>query len=152
MFKLQTEHLFSYSGRLAPPELIGPSAEGARAHFYISGGTFAGPRLNGTLKAVGGDWFCLRRDGIGEVDVRTTIETDDGALIYLSYRGLGDLGEDGYDRFLRNELPPKLPLKTTPTLRTAHPRYQWWHRVFCVGVGEFDSATLSASYDVYALH
>ena len=34
---------------------------------------------------------------MGLLNVRATIETNDGALIYVSYHGLTDLGEDAYD-------------------------------------------------------
>ena len=52
---------------------------------------------------------------------------------------------------LRGELPKTVKLRTTPTLRTAHPDYQWLHRLLCVGVGEADLEKLEVSYDVYAV-
>lgn len=151
MFKYAMEHLFSYTGNLAPPELIGPTPEGIRGNFYITGGSVHGPRLNGKLRPVGADWFCLRADGIGTPSVRTTIESDDGALIHVTCEGFGDLGEDGYAKMLRGELPAKLALKSRVIASTAHPNYQWLHREFCISIGEFDLASLSASYDVYAV-
>lgn len=151
MHDYRMEHLFSYSAGLKPPEVLAPLPEGARATFYITGGAVRGERLNGRVQPVGADWFLLRRDGVGELDVRTTMESDDGALIYVSYPGLGDLGEDGYDKFLRGELSKKLKLRTTPVMRTAHPDYQWLHRLLCVGVGEVDLEKFEVSYDVYAV-
>jgi hypothetical protein len=145
------EHLFSYNAKLKPPELMAPLPEGARATFWILGGTVHGPRLKGKMHAAGADWFLLRRDGVGQLDVRGTLESEDGALIQVSYPGLGDLGEDGYERFMRGELPRKLKLRTTPTLRTAHPDYQWLHRLLCVGVGEADLEAFEVSYDIYAV-
>ena len=152
MFPYEMEPVFSYTvGLAAPPEVIGPVPEGIRANFYVTGGTVQGERLKGRVRAVGGDWFLIRRDGIGQLDVRTTIETDDGALIDVAYCGLGDLGPDGYDKFLRGELPKTLTLRTAPQLRTAHPAYQWLQRAFCVGIGEVDLERFSVSYDVYAV-
>ncbi|HZR33902.1 MAG TPA: DUF3237 domain-containing protein [Nevskia sp.] len=151
MHEYRMEHLFSYNAGLRPPEVIAPLPEGARATFHITGGTIRGRRLNGRLQAAGADWFLLRRDGVGQLDVRATLESDDGALIYASYPGLADFGEDGYERFLRGELPKTVKLRTTPTLRTAHPDYQWLHRLLCVGVGEADLEKLEVSYDVYAV-
>jgi hypothetical protein len=146
------EHLFSYMANLkAPPEIIGPVPEGIRVNFYVTDGVLTGPRLRGRLLPVGGDWLTLRRDGIGVLDVRATIETDDGALIDVAYRGIGDLGEDGYEKFLRGETPKKIALRTAPMLRTAHPRYQWLHRVFTVGVGEADFERFAVRYDVYSI-
>jgi hypothetical protein len=151
MFDYSTEHLFSYVVRLAAPELIGPVPEGLRANFYVTGGEVSGPRLQGRVRAVGADWFLLRRDGVGQLDVRTTIETHDGALIDVSYPGFGDLGPDAYERFLRGETPPRIALRTAPRMRCAHPGYQWLHRAFCVGIGEVDLERLVVSYDIYAL-
>ena len=143
--------LFSYSATLQAPEVIGPVPEGIRVNFYVTGGQLSGPRVTGHLRPVGGDWLTIRRDGIGVLDVRATIETGDGALIDVAYRGIGDLGEDGYEKFLRGEIPATLPLCTSPVLRTAHPDYQWLQRVHCVGVGLADFGGLKVSYDVYAV-
>jgi hypothetical protein len=150
-YPLEPEHLFSLQATLAPAELIGEVPEGIRLNFYVTGGTVAGPRLRGRLRPVGGDWFTLRRDGVGQLDVRATIETEDGALILASYEGIGDAGPEGYERFLRGELPKVLPLRTGPRIRTAHPQYQWLQRLFCVGVGEVDLERLEVRYDIYAV-
>ena len=152
MHKLDAEHLFAYTATLqAPPEAIGPVPEGARANFYITGGKVLGPKLKGIVRPVGADWGTVRTDGMLAVDVRATIELEDGALVYVYYMGLGELGADGYQKFLAGQLPPKFPLRTAPVFRTAHPQYQWLHRRICVGVGEADLASFSVSYDVYAI-
>ncbi|HSW14985.1 MAG TPA: DUF3237 domain-containing protein [Solimonas sp.] len=151
-FPLQAEHLFSMAATLqSPAELIGAVPEGIRLNFYVVDGHVEGPRLRGRLRPVGGDWFTLRRDGIGQLDVRVTIETGDGALIQATYEGIGDCGIDGYEAFLRGELPRVLPLRTAPTLRTAHPDYQWLHRLSCVGLGEVDLERYEVRYDIYAV-
>jgi len=152
MFKAELEHLFAYNATLqAPPEVIGPVPEGIRATFYVTGGEATGPRLRGRVRPVGADWGLVRRDGMFVLDVRATLETHDGALIYAYYNGLGDLGADGYDKFARGELPPRLALRTLPVMRTAHPEYQWLHRRQFIGVGEADLEKFTVSYDVYAL-
>ncbi len=152
MFDYKMEHLFSYTASLqSPVETIGPVPEGIRVNFYITGGVIRGDRLNGRIRPVGADNFLVRRDGIGMLDVRTTFETTDGAVIDVAYRGIGDLGEDGYDKFLRGELPKKLPLRTGPSMRTAHADYQWVQRLHCMGVGEVDLERFEVSYDVYAV-
>ncbi len=152
MFVYQLEHIFSYTVNLqAPPEVIGPTPAGLRVNFYVTGGTVTGPRVHGTLRPVGGAWLTVRPDGIGILDVRITIETDDGALIDAAYTGVGDLGADGYERFLQGDLPAKLPLRLVPRFLTAHPDYEWINRVQCVNVGEVDLTTFVVSYDTYAL-
>lgn len=152
MHPLSSEHLFGYRATLrAPPEIIGPVPEGARANFYVTGGEVTGPRLHGRVRPVGADWGTVRNDGMLAIDARITLELADGALIYGHYHGLGDLGPDGHARFLAGQLPARLPLRTAPVFRTAHPQYQWLHRLLCVGIGEADLDRFTVGYDVYAI-
>jgi Protein of unknown function (DUF3237) len=152
MIDYTLEHLFSYTGTLAAaPEVIGPVPEGLRVNFYSTGGDIVGPAVRGCVRPVGGDWMTVRRDGVGVLDVRTTFETDDGALILVTYGGVADLGPDGYDRFLRGDLPATVPLRISPKFGTSHPAYEWLNRMHCVGVGEYRAAANAACYDVYAV-
>lgn len=146
------EHIFSFGAALeSPPEAIGPVAEGVRVNFYSQGGDVTGPKLQGRCRPVGGDWLTVRRDGVSILDVRTTLESHDGALIAISYTGVGDLGEDGYQRFLDGNLPARLALHVTPRFQTAHPAYLWLNRIQCLGIGEVDMERSYVSYDVYAV-
>src|SRR3546814_3414186 len=113
-------------------------------------------RFRSQRRPVGADFFTLRHDCVGELDVRTTIETDDGALIYTHYVGIGDMGVDGHARFLAGELPPKLVLRTGPRFSTAHPKYQWLSRLYCVGVRSEEHTSelqslMRISYAVFCL-
>src|SRR4028118_1304798 len=63
---------------------------------------------------VGGDALTIRTDGVGILNVRNTIETREEALIYAAYTGVAELGADGYERFLRGDLPPLVPLRVVP--------------------------------------
>jgi len=146
------EHILTYTGRLvSPPEVIGPLPEGIRVNFYSAGGEVSGPKIRGKLRPVGGDWATVCKDGVARLDVRTTFETHDGALILVTYHGVIDLGEDGYDTFLRGEMPAVARIRTSPLFSTSHPDYLWLTRLFCLGVGEYQRATNEAKYDVYAV-
>jgi hypothetical protein len=155
MNEFALEHIFSYTGTLAdPPEVIGHLPEGLRVNFYSTGGEMTGPGWNGKgirgrVRPVGGDWVTVRNDGIGLLDVRTTFETHDGALILVSYQGLVDFGEDGQEKFARGEFPPCVKLRTSPRFSTSHPEYLWLNRLHCVGIGEYRPAENAARYDVY---
>jgi hypothetical protein len=152
MHDYDLEHIFSYTVTLHPPEVIGPVPEGARANFYVSEGEATGPKVYGKLHPVGGDWLVVRTDGVAILDVRATFETrDEGALIYVSYTGVGELGEDGYERFLRGDLSGSVPLRVVPRFLTAHPDYRWLNRLQCLGIGEVDLERSEVSYDVYAV-
>jgi hypothetical protein len=146
------EHILSYTGRLASqPEVIGPVPEGLRVNFYSAGGEISGPRVQGVLRAAGGDWMTVRRDGVGVLDVRTTFETHDGALILVTYAGVIDFGENGYDAFVRGDLPATARIRISPRFATSHPAYLWLNRVHCLGIGAFTAAANAARYDVYAV-
>jgi hypothetical protein len=114
------EHLFSYNATLySPREVIGPVAEGLRLNAFVTGGKVDGPRLRGIVRpGSGADWLTIRTDGIAVLDVRGTIDTHDGGLIYRACRGLSDFGPDGYARALKGELVPDgTPIRTTPTFQ-----------------------------------
>jgi hypothetical protein len=146
------EHLFSCTGTLAnPPEFIGPLPEGIRVNFYSSGGEFSGSRVRGRIRAVGGDWVTVRKDGVALLNVRATFETHDGALILVTYQGMIDFGEDGHDKFLRRDLPPVAKIRTSPRFLTSHPDYAWLNRLHCLGIGEYCTAHNETKYDVYAV-
>ncbi len=83
--------------------------------------------------------------------MRATYESHDGALIDAAYTGVADLGEEGYQKFLRQELPRTVQARIVPRFRTAHPDYQWLNRVQCIGIEEVDMERLEVRCDVYAL-
>ena len=153
MIDYRLEHIFSYSATLAPSlEVIGPLPEGLRVNAYVSGGVVSGPKLRGKLRPVGGDWLTVRTDGVGILDVRATIETHDGALIFVIYTGVLDLGEDGYQKFLNGEPPAGgTPIRMSPRCHTSHPDYQWLNRLHCLGIGQAFLERSEVRYDVYAV-
>ncbi len=151
MIDYKLEHICSYTATIAPPEVIGPLPEGIRANFYVTGGEVSGPKLRGKVRPVGGDWLTVRADGVAILDVRATIETHDGALLYVTYSGVSDAGEDGYQRFLRGELQEPLSIRTAPRIHTAHPSYLWLNRLHFLGIGEAYPSRGEVRYDVYAV-
>jgi hypothetical protein len=150
MFEYNLEHLLSFTVKIAEPEVIGPVPEGLRVNGYITGGEVTGPRISGKPRPVGGDWLTIRKDGVAILDVRATIETRDGALVYIVYGGVCDLGPDGYDRFLNGTLPQRATIRAVPRFHTSHPDYLWLNRLQCLNVGDVDLTTGLVRYDVYA--
>ena len=148
---VKLEYVCSYWATLAPPEIVGPVPEGIRVNFYVTQGEVTGPNMKGKLRPVGGDWVVLRTDGVGVLDVRATLELDNGAVIYTTYGGVLDLGPDGYGEFAKGILPPQIALRIAPRYYTSHPDYVWMNRLQCVGVGNFERDTLRVDYDVFAM-
>jgi hypothetical protein len=152
MYPYKLDHIFSYAAGLNPEfEVIGPTPEGLRVNLYITGGEVTGPKLQGQFLPVGADWLTIRPDGVAILDVRATIKTHDDALIYMSYPGVGDLGQDGYQRFLDGDPVTQFPIHTTPHFITSHESYLWINRLQCIGIGDADLAGPTAAYDIYGL-
>jgi Protein of unknown function (DUF3237). len=78
--KLQSEFLLDLNLEAQTPQNLG-SAGGGRLIVPVSGGTFAGARLKGTIIPPGGDWIVQRPDGSRVLDVRILLQTDDGEKI-----------------------------------------------------------------------
>ncbi|MEM7726893.1 MAG: DUF3237 domain-containing protein [Cyanobacteria bacterium P01_A01_bin.45] len=151
MLNYSLQHIFSYHLQLQPPEIIGPGPAGIRANLYTSSGTVTGEKIQGILRPVGGDWVTVRTDGIVITDVRGTIETQDEALIYMTYTGVLDLGEDGYQQFLQGNLPATAQIRNAPRFQTAHSDYLWLNRLQALSVAEINFTTFIADFDVYAV-
>jgi len=105
-----------------PTEEVGETPHGTVSIFPVTGGTFDGDRLRGKVLEGGGDWVTARADGTLELDLRVTLETDDGARIYMTFTGI----RDDTSHYFR----------TTPRFETAAPQYAFLNRLLAVGVGE----------------
>jgi Protein of unknown function (DUF3237) len=147
------EFLGALNVQLAKPaESFGATADGLHITFWIASGEIRGPKINATILGEGGDWMNVRRDGVGEADVRITFKTDDGALLLSCYYGIFDLGPDGYARALREDYDPVPPLVVVPRFVTSHPDWLWLSRLQCVGIGRVTMADLKVRFDLYAVH
>src|SRR6266849_292162 len=101
---------------------IGSTPRGALSIFPVTGGSFEGELLRGKVLAGGGDWVTAKGDGTFELDLRVTLETDDGALIHMTFTGVRD---DANHYF-----------RTLPRFETAASKYAFLNRLLAVGVGE----------------
>src|SRR5947209_18774324 len=79
---LPVEHLFTITANTTAPTVIPNGPQGGRVIVGVTGGTFEGPRLKGTVAdSPGGDWLTARTDGSFRLDVRVILKTHDGAAI-----------------------------------------------------------------------
>lgn len=120
------------------PLSVGRMAVGERRIINISGGSFKGPRLSGIILPGGADWQNIRPDGITAVEARYTLQTDDGALIYVDNRGFRHGPADVMARLAAGEpVDPSLYyFRTTPVFETGSETYQWLNGMIAVAVGE----------------
>jgi hypothetical protein len=124
---------------VAPPQKIGAVPHGTRAIAPITGGTFDGPRLRGkVLPAGGADWTLLRSDGVLELDLRVTLETDDSALIYMTSFGLRHGPPETLAALARGEAvdPTTYYFRTAPRFETSAPQYAFLNRLIAIASGD----------------
>ena len=145
------QHLFDMTVQLEPPQMIGQTPQGSRQIFYVRSGTFKGPRLKGDLLPGGGDWFLLRPDNVGELDVRATLKTHDGALIYATYRGIFSASQEAWEKLYKGEPVDRdqYYFYTAPIFQTSATDYLWLNRILAVGIGT--AVPGGVAYRVFAL-
>src|SRR3954471_8026005 len=95
---LPCDYLFTITADTGdrPPAVLAGTPAGTRVVVTAMRGKFSGPKLNGTIANVaGGDWVVMRPDGSLKLDVRLVLQTDDGALVFMTYSGIGHRAADG---------------------------------------------------------
>jgi hypothetical protein len=134
---LELEPLFRIEVTLAPPQELGDTPLGRRRIIGITGGRFSGARLSGRVLPGGADWQVIRADGVADLDARYTLETNDGALIYVHNRGYRHAPPEIMKKLIAGEdVDPALYyMRTTPFFETGDARYAWLNRIICVGTG-----------------
>ena len=122
-----------YAGIVA----IGAVRAGRRGIAPVTGGSFTGERLRGTVRG-GSDWFVSIADGPLAIDVRLTLDTHDGAAIYCRYEGRMTAAPEAMTRFRNGALlaPGEYALTTMARFECGDERYRWLEDVIAIGVGE----------------
>ena len=133
--------VFEYLGTLRAETgtrtVVENGPQGTRTIVQVVGGRFEGPRLKASVQTPAGDWITNRADGSYRLDVRLTLKTDDGAMILVTYNGIGQTTNAGAS------------LRIAPLFETGDSRYVWLTRLQAVGVGERVGTTVK--YNIYAL-
>ncbi len=123
---------------VAPPVKIGATPHGTRAIAPISGGHFEGPLLRGKVVPGGADWTLLRSDGVLELDLRISLETDDGAQITMSSFGMRHGPPDVIAALARGETvdPSTYYFRTAPRFETAATKYLFLNNLVALATGD----------------
>jgi hypothetical protein len=122
---------------VAGVQKVGAVPLGTRLTAPIASGHFEGPRLRGKV-AGGGDWTLLRADGVLELDLRLTLETDDGALIHMASYGLRHGPPEVMAALGRGERvdPATYYFRTLPRFETGDPKYAFLNSLLAVASGD----------------
>jgi hypothetical protein len=125
---------------LAAPVMMPGTPSGTRVIVEITSAEYDGDRFRAQLAgAAAADWVVVAPDGTGLMDVRLTVETLDGATVYLAYGGRIDVssGVEGATVY------------STPRFETGDERYQWLNRIQAVAKGVITGGVLN--YEIYEL-
>ena len=131
------EYLGSMQVQTGTRTVVENGPQGTRTIVQINGGRFEGPRLKATVQTPAGDWITNRADGSYKLDVRLTLRTDDGALILVTYNGIGQTTAQG------------ATLRAAPLFETGDQRYAWLTHLQAVAVGE--RVGTDVKYNVFAV-
>ena len=102
---------------------VGSGPKGSRLLVDVTSVEVEGERIRAKLAASdAADWLTVGDDpSVGCVDVRLTLETDDGAFVYVEYGGRADMTTG--------------LIATAPTFQTGDERYAWLNRIQAIGAG-----------------
>jgi len=126
----------------------GQTPNGVRRLGFVTGGDVSGDRLQG--RVVGGaDWQTLRPDGSLCLDVRLAIETGEGSIVTMSYRGLRRGPAQVIERLEGGgEVDPaSYYFRIAPLFETSSAPLAWLNGVIGIGVGH-----RTAEGPVYVVH
>ena len=106
---------------------LGETPHGRRNVIPITGGTFEGPRLKGTILNGGADYQLSNSDGSRtELEAIYSIQTDDGTYIHVRNRGVIATGKDAQGQ-------PTFYFKAAPQLEAPNDSpYAWLNNAIYV--------------------
>ena len=107
---------------------------GRRTVIPITGGTFEGPLLKGTIVNGGADYQLANADGRTEIEAIYSIKTDDGVYIHVRNRGIIANEKDANGR-------PSFYFRAAPQFEApADSKYGWLNNALFVCAPEFSQA------------
>jgi hypothetical protein len=129
---------YRLEAELGDPVDVGNVSFGRRRIVPLTGGTFSGPELSGKLvPGASADWQIVLPDGTALGDIRYTLQTDGGALLYVQSRGVRHGSPEVLERLGRGEDvdASEYTFRTSTQIETASGELDWLNRGVFVGVG-----------------
>jgi len=138
--ELKSKLLFEVTFNLKPGVEVGQTLAGKRTIYPVLDGFFEGPNLKGKVLTGGADWFLQLNETTNKIDVRVTLQTNEGENIYVTYQGFLNLNADGTYYF-----------RTTPYFETSSKKHAYLNHIVSVGVGTIVKLGETVSYKVYQI-
>jgi hypothetical protein len=123
--------------QLKPPIAVGTGCAGTRVIFEVASVQVKGDRLGAEMTgAAAADWQLIGPEGTATLDVRATLRTDDGAIIFMQFNGKSPADAS-------QGLQAPATIYVTPRFETGDERYAWLNRVQAVGKGDRPRGSLA---------
>ena len=135
---------------LGEPLDFGEVAQGHRRIVPQTGGKFTGPEISGKLLAgASADWQIVLPDGTSFADIRYTLQTDGGHLLYVQSRGVRHGSAEVLARLGRGEDvdASEYTFRTSTQIETAAPQLDWLNKGVFISVGARQST--GVIYETY---
>ncbi len=134
---LPTRPLFVVRLDVKPLVVVGDTPGPFRRVGIVTSGTFSGERLSGKVLDGSNDWQDVRSDGSTTLDVRLTLQTNDGVFLTTAYRGIRRGPVDVMERLNRGELvdPSEYYFRIIATFEAPAGPYAWLNGIVAVGTG-----------------
>jgi hypothetical protein len=142
--------VYRLEATLGEPLQIGESAQGHRRIVPLTGGTFTGPQISGTLvPGVSGDWQTILPDGTALGDIRYALRTAAGDLLYVQSRSVRHGSAEVLARLGRGEDvdASEYTFRTATQIQTGAPELDWLNKGVFVCVGGRQAA--GVIYEAY---
>ncbi|MEN3282815.1 MAG: hypothetical protein V7607_3955 [Solirubrobacteraceae bacterium] len=143
-------HIYRLDAAVDAPIDVGDTPQGHRRIVALTGGRAEGPDLQAELLATGAaDWQILRPGGSSVADIRYTLKTDRGALLYVQSHGVRHGDPEVLARLAAGEdvEPSEYTFRTTVSIETSAPELAWLNDGVFIAVGARQPS--GVSYDVY---
>ena len=141
MSALPDPHLtlvYRLEATLGEPLELGETAQGRRRIVPLTGGAFIGPEVNGTLlPGASADWQTVLPDGTALGDIRYTLQTGEGHLLYVQSRSIRHGSAEVLARLGRGEEvdPSEYTFRTWTQIETGATALDWLNKGVFIGVG-----------------
>ncbi len=149
---LRSEFLFRMSLSTGAPHGVGTARNGELRIVPVTGGAVEGPDFRGeVLPGTAADWLRVDPDGTAHMDVRLTVRSEAGHLVFVHYTGIRTGPPDALARLGRGEaVPPEdYYFRTAVRFETGAVELDWMNKVLAIGVGQRPPS--GPVYDVYAV-
>ena len=130
--------VYRLEATLGEPLDLGDLAQGRPRIVPLTGGVLAGPELSETLlPGSSADWQIVLTDGSALRDIRDTLRTDDGDLLYAQSHGVRHGSADALARLARGEDvdASEYIFRTSTQIETAAPALDWLNKRVFISVG-----------------